>query len=203
VNSSRYWGSRRFQEELRVAAHAEAVGIPTAEVLALVVEPAGFGAVRAWLITRYLPGARPLQDYWGKCDAAGIFRSAGQVVRRMHEAGIDHRDLHLGNIVGWLDSQGPHVCIVDWDRARSRESGTWNPHTNLVRLWRSVEKGRHRGDLRVEREGDAVRSASPSIRAFIRGYFSGHVADLREARQYFRRRALLLGLRTLFWSKRK
>jgi serine/threonine protein kinase len=204
-NSSRYWGSSRFLRELLVAAHAEGSRVPTAEVLALVLERAGFGSMRAWLLTRYLPGARPLHEFFGEPLEARIFRAAGAVVSSMHEAGINHQDLHLGNIVGsWVSGQA-QAHIVDWDRARRETTGTWQPYANLIRLWRSVQKGRHFGGF--DRQGGR-RSPSPApdarpLRAFIRGYFGGRSADLAEARKYFRRRAFLLGMRTLFWRTRR
>ncbi|MBI4601298.1 MAG: hypothetical protein HY721_04975 [Planctomycetes bacterium] len=189
-NSSRYWGARRFLDELRVAAHAERAGIPTAEVLALVVERAGLGSVRAWLVTRYLAGVRPLPELFGDAREGPIFRAAGEAVGRMHEAGIDHPDLHIGNIMGSFDGDEPHVHIVDWDRARVRERSAWSPYANLVRLWRSVEKGRRSG---------GVRRLERPVREFIRGYFAGRPRALREARGYFRRRAFLLGVRLWLW----
>ena len=57
-NASRYWRRGRFFEELHVAAAAQSAGVPTAEVLALVLEGAGLGSVRAWLLTRFLPAHR-------------------------------------------------------------------------------------------------------------------------------------------------
>lgn len=189
-NSERYWGCSRFLDELRVAVLAERSGVATAEVLALILEGAGLGSVRAWLVTRYLPDVRPLTEYFGDPFEGPVFHAAGQVVRRMHVAGIDHHDLHLGNIVGAHDGTAPHAHIVDWDRARSRAPGAWSPHGNLARLWRSVEKGRQSGGFRVLRR---------PVRAFIRGYFEGQPGALREVRRYFRRRALFLGVRMWFW----
>lgn len=189
-NSERYWGCGRFLDELRVAALAERSCVATAEVLALILERAGFGSVRAWLVTRYLPHVRPLGEYFGDPAACAVFHAAGQVVRRMHAAGIDHHDLHLGNIMGSFDGGTPHAHIVDWDRARHRSSAAWSPYGNLARLWRSVEKGRQAGDFRLLRK---------PMRAFIRGYFNGRPSALREAREYLRRRALLLGVRMWFW----
>ncbi len=207
LNSARYWGARRFLRELEVASTAQTMGVATAEVLALVLESAGFGSLRAWLVSRYLPGVRPLYEFFGDHGEVALFSSAGELVARMHGAGIDHPDLHLGNIVATLDGGHPSAFIIDWDRARRHVLGTWNPCCNLIRLWRSGEKGRRRVALRAERgEADSTTHgesrkvpSSRALRAFIRGYFKGRPAALREARGYFRRRALLLELRTLFW----
>ncbi len=189
-NSERYWGSGRFLEELRIAALAERSGVATAEALALIVERAGLGSVRAWLVTRYLERARPLTEFFGDAAEVAIFRAAGEVVRRMHLAGIDHHDLHLGNIMGSFEEGRPKAHIVDWDRARLRAPGTWSPYGNLSRLWRSLEKGRLHADFGALRR---------PVRAFIRGYFAGHAADLRDARRFFRNRAICLGLHRWYW----
>lgn len=188
-NSSRYWGRARFLEELRVAALAESFGVSTAEVLALILEPAGLGSLRAWLVTRYLPGVRPLHEYLGDRVGGHIFYAAGKVVRRMHEAEIDHHDLHVGNIMASVEADGSHALIVDWDRARARAVDSWSPYANLIRLWRSVQKGRLRDSRLLHR----------SMRAFVRGYFGGRPEAFREVRRYFRRRALFLGMRRWFW----
>jgi len=189
-NSQRYWGSERFLKELHVAARAQEAGVPTAEVLALVLEAAGLRSTRAWLLTRFLAGAKPLADCGGLPDELQIFRAAGETVRRMHLAGIDHHDLHLGNIVITREPRGPRVHIMDWDLARVRSEGSWSPFANLVRLWRSLEKGGKLGEIRLR---------PWSVPAFARGYFAGRPAALRKARAYFRRRALLLRVRSWFW----
>jgi len=179
-NACRYWGHARFLRELRLAALAEEAGVPTPEVLALILEGAGFGSVRAWLLSRHVSGGRPAGEYLGQRAAASMARAAGQAVRRMHEAGVDHHDLHLDNIVGAFDSRGARACIVDWDRARLRRLG-WNANRNLFRLWSSLEE-----DGRVDRRG-----ARRLVRAFVRAYFAGRPAALRDARRYFARRQSL------------
>jgi 3-deoxy-D-manno-octulosonic acid kinase len=203
-NASRYWRRGRFFEELRVAALAGAAGVPTAEVLALILEDAGLCSVRAWLLTRYLPGVRPLQEFFGDALEIEMFDAAGRVVRLMHDQGIDHRDLHIGNIVGSLEGDGARAHVIDWDRACRRRGGSWNPSANLVRLWRSVEKGRRLGAFGAaapRAEGPAAPQGWSAVSAFARGYFRGRPGELAAARAYFRRRALLLGIHALLWRR--
>ena len=198
-NSSRYWGASRFLRELAVAVHAERSGVPTAEVLALVLRGAGLGSVRAWLVTRYLPGARPLSEFFGTSDEARIFRAAGEAVRHMHRAGIDHTDLNVTNIIASAEGAEPRVFVIDWDRARIRRRGAWNAHANLARLWRSVDKGLRLGRFRMPARGGV--SWMRPLRAFLRGYF-GEARELTpEVRAYFRRRRARLAWRSLFWRR--
>jgi hypothetical protein len=203
-NPTRYWGCRRFLEELEVAAAALEQGVSTAEVLAVVFEQAGLGSVRSWSLTRYIPGVRPLHEYFAHAEEVAVFRAAGEAVQRMHAAGIDHPDLHIGNIVGSVGDGSARAHIIDWDRARVRRAGSWNPYANLVRLWRSVEKGRKKGVLGAQGSGKASYDVfAPAQRAFIRGYFRRRPGALGEARAYFRRRALWLGVRVWLGSARR
>jgi len=157
---------------------------------------------------RYLPGVCPLFDLYGHPGAGAIFREAGRTVARMHAAGIDHFDLHLGNIVGSIEDDQARTFVLDWDRARSHRPGTWNPLRNLNRLWRSVQKRRRNERLKGTygsapggREG--LNDLGRPLRSFAHGYFAGRPAALRSAREYFRRRALWLRLRVWFGSARR
>ncbi len=198
LNGTRYWGRQRFLQELSIAAVARAAGVATPELLALVLEPAGYGSLRAWMVSRYLGDVRPLSDFFGHPSEADLFVAAGELVARMHRARIDHPDLHLGNIVARFAGARPLVYIIDWDRAVQRHAA-WNPNANLVRLWRSVEKGRKLGRIDTVNTTGAA-SAPAALKAFVRGYFRGRRArDLEASRRYFRRRALALNLRGLFW----
>jgi 3-deoxy-D-manno-octulosonic acid kinase len=204
-NVDRYWGARRFLEELDAAAHAERAEVPCAEILALVLVDRGIGSVEAWQLSRYLPGARPLGAFLGHPLDRTIFRRAGGAVRQMHRAGIDHPDLHLGNLLVSTGGDAPRVSIVDWDRARRRAEGTWNPLANLHRLWRSARKRRlaARIELGTGRGGADASPVARACLAFIRGYFEGDARLLGEARRYFETRALLLDLRSAFWRSQR
>ena len=203
-NRDRYWGRERFLRELRVAVRADRSGVPTVEVLALVLEEAGLGSVRCWLLTRLQPDARPLQEFLRTGAEAPLSRAAGEAVSRMHRAGIDHPDLNVSNLVGWMDGETPRVCIIDWDGACCREAGTWSPSANLLRLWRSIVKGRQLGyfDPGWGRDGTGVFAPAVGLRAFLRGYFRGRPAELSAARVYFKRRLWLIAIRALFWRRR-
>lgn len=203
-NRDRYWGRNRFLRELQVAVHAERSGVPTVDALAMVFEDAGLGSVRCWLLTRCLLEARPVREFLRTPREAAMARAAGEAVRRMHAAGIDHPDLNVSNLVGWMEEGAARVAILDWDGARCREDGTWSPDANLLRLWRSILKGEKLGRLETGWGPDGRGGFTPAVglRAFLKAYFSGRRADLESAARYFRRRLPLLRLRSLFWRSR-
>ena len=91
----------------------------------------------AALITERLPAARPLSETL----AAGHMNDSrwaaiGQCLRRFHDAGVQHVDLNANNIM--LGKNG-EVWVLDFDRGRLREPGSWREST-LNRLARSLAK---------------------------------------------------------------
>jgi 3-deoxy-D-manno-octulosonic acid kinase len=68
------------------------------------------------------------------------WRAIGATLVRLHRAGVDHADLNAHNIL--LDGRGA-VSVIDFDRGRLRERGTWASR-NLRRLHRSLAKVSHR-----------------------------------------------------------
>jgi 3-deoxy-D-manno-octulosonic acid kinase len=201
-NLDRYWGPGRFLRELETSVRAVHAGVPAPQPIALVLKAAGWGgSFRAWQVVRYMPGVRSLREVLrdptgdrGPAPKVGpLFRAAGGAVRRMHQAEIDHPDLNIGNILTRPGEDGrAEAFIVDWDRARIRPAGSWNPHRNLLRLWRSVLKLSHRSPA-----GAADRAA---LLAFLRGYFEKDIAGLRALRGYARPRMAFLALHSLLWD---
>jgi 3-deoxy-D-manno-octulosonic acid kinase len=179
-NHDLYWSGRRFLRELEVCLHALGAGVPSVPPIALVMKRRRFGGLRAWLVTPFVAPSRTLAAWLRPAadDAAGadlslparVFRLAGEAVRRMHDAGIDHPDLNLTNLLVSLrpGAEGPAVLILDWDRARRRAHGGAFVHRNLLRLYRSALK--LRPDL--ARLGFALRS-------FLHGYFSAPCPERR------------------------
>jgi len=111
--------NRRLLENLSLPLEVAAREIPTAAPRALLVESVGGSGYRGWLATEELSSMR---------DAAAAVREATQesearwlvaigVVKRMHDAGVDHRDLNLGNLLIGNEPQR-QVVVVDFDNAR-------------------------------------------------------------------------------------
>jgi 3-deoxy-D-manno-octulosonic acid kinase len=59
----------------------------------------------------------------------------GRCIRRFHDAGVHHADLNAHNIL----LTPAQVYLIDFDRGTLRKRGWW-ADSNLVRLYRSLEK---------------------------------------------------------------
>jgi len=125
--------------EARALGLARARGVPVPELLE---------SGPSWLATRFASG-RPAQ----RADLPELLSA----IRRMHDAGMLHRDLHLGNL--WITPQGPLFLDVQKARflphvpalLRRRERGylahsLGDPLPEALedaRFWRAVRAQRH------------------------------------------------------------
>jgi len=117
----RFLGAGRLFDNLRIPLEASSRGVPTPLPLALMLLEGPPGLYRGWLglgeiteavdlATRLLSGTPP--------TPAGL-GSAMRAVRRMHDAGVEHRDLNLGNLLLTEEGPGgPRAYVIDLDRAR-------------------------------------------------------------------------------------
>jgi 3-deoxy-D-manno-octulosonic acid kinase len=165
----------RALAELTVSVEAAARGASVLEVLAAVTRRRGPGWSHA-VVTREVPGARDLTAVLTGPDGprarARALRAAGQAVRRLHDAGVDHVDLNLKNIL--LPAAGD-ALVIDLDRCRLGPAPASDAvrEENLVRLLRSWTK------LGVQRPG-STRPRDPL--ALLRGYAPGRAGrPLRRA----------------------
>ncbi|MBI3268326.1 MAG: hypothetical protein HYZ53_04840 [Planctomycetes bacterium] len=124
---------REWANQRRLAA----AGIPTADSVALAECAGTGGGGEAFLFVQALPRARNLRDALRE-EAAGLGWTArrslaerlGRLVRAMHAAGFEHRDLHAGNVLveGRLGAE-PKLHLIDLHR------GVWKPRVpTLARL---------------------------------------------------------------------
>lgn len=89
---------------------------------------------RAALITERIMGARPLAQGL----ATEWIQPVARAIKQMHDAGVDHADLNVFNIL--LDAQDK-VWLIDFDRARQFTVLSFaRRQRNLVRLQRSINK---------------------------------------------------------------
>jgi 3-deoxy-D-manno-octulosonic acid kinase len=116
-------GEPRPLRELRASTAARAKGTATPEVVAAVVYPAG-GFYRGDLATRYVPDSADLAEATlgpARFDAAGriaAWRAAGALLRTAFDAGVEHADLNLRNILVRRGTDGDTTALLlDLDRA--------------------------------------------------------------------------------------
>ncbi len=151
-------GSRPFRE-LIITEMARKAGLPTMEVLAAIKSWVFWPFYKGNLVSKEIPNSVDLIQYftrWGKGrvqkgldEKRKLIHQAGRLVRKMHEVGIYHSDLHLKNFIVEMGEGGMgSLYIIDFDRSKiihPLKSNKW--FANLLRLDRSVEKWRSKGLL--------------------------------------------------------
>jgi 3-deoxy-D-manno-octulosonic acid kinase len=139
------FGLRRPRNELRVCAGLAARGAPVARP-ALLAARRRMGPVwRAALGTVHERGAVSGLEFL--CAAPARERveraaaAAGRALRRFHEAGGRHADLHVGNLLLREGTGEPEVLVIDLDRARLGAAPDAGARmAELMRLYRSLVK---------------------------------------------------------------
>ncbi|RQW61731.1 3-deoxy-D-manno-octulosonic acid kinase [Vibrio viridaestus] len=145
--SDHYWFSgwkntRSFQEfTILENLHAQGVHVP---------RPIAARAVKrtfcyqADLITEKVPHARDLVSILKEKPLSGLmYQKIGQEIRKMHDAGVNHTDLNIHNIL--VDEQDK-IWIIDFDKC-SIEKNERFKQGNLSRLKRSFEKEKMKWDI--------------------------------------------------------
>jgi Ser/Thr protein kinase RdoA (MazF antagonist) len=169
----RVLGVGRPAAELRGAAALAAAGAPVARA-AFVAGERRLGLWRAAVATWLEPNARDAAAFL----AAGPDRSralraaaaAGLALRRFHDAGGRHADLHAGNLLVREGDADCEVRIVDLDRARRGKPPSAPARmAEMMRLYRSLVK-----------RGLACRLGARGCAAFLRAY-TGRDRRLRRA----------------------
>jgi 3-deoxy-D-manno-octulosonic acid kinase len=180
-------GPWRPLRELVLLRRLTALGVPVPEAVACVVLPGPLGW-RGFLLTQEVEGAQDLLAWLHDRPSDGpsereVLREAGRSVRRLHDAGVAHADLHPKNL---LLAPGGRVLLLDLDKAFDGGGRLDEEHRlrNLVRLGRAMEKHRLKG-LRAGRR-EALR--------FLEGY-----AGSREAARQWLESAAARLRRDLRW----
>ncbi len=180
-----FLGPRRALAELRVNARAEQAGAPVPHVLCLAAWPVLGPLWSALIGTREEPGALSLLGLLAAAPRAHqrgrVARETGAALRRLHDAGIEHRDLQLGNVL-WTESGGAaRVVVIDLDRARFRGAGRLGPAARargLARLARSGVKARYFGAPLGRRELAALIAGYCGRDRQLRGRLRRHAPRL-------------------------
>jgi len=115
----RFVGTRRLLANLTVAEEAKRRGIATPAPVALCLRADGVGLYQAWLMTEEIARAQDLLSVFKEgAPPPGVLEAAMGLVRRMHDAGLHHRDLNLGNLLVREEPPGSREAfVIDLDRA--------------------------------------------------------------------------------------
>lgn len=190
----------RAVREVELYERARGMGVPTLEPLGAVARRAGV-FWRLDLVTRAVDGAKDLGALYEEGLArasprrrAALLGAAARAVRALHEAGIEHADLNLKNLL-LVEAEGlaPRALVIDLDRAREQAAPLASPRRteNLLRLYRSARKlARARGE--AVSTGDVLR--------FARAYVGEDDGALREFAGAFARYGLRLFAHRVFWK---
>lgn len=165
----------RFREprpvvEIRISEGARARGIPTPRIVAAGVYEAGF-FYRADLVTAFVPDTENLAETLfdtrrkgagGASERLDALNATGALLRVMSGAGLQHRDLHAGNILLQWTGTSPSAHILDLDRSRLLPEGRpARIRPMLRRLSRSLRKWEGRTGLRLtDREWQTLDTAT-------------------------------------------
>jgi 3-deoxy-D-manno-octulosonic acid kinase len=172
-----FWGPGRAVEELRVTTRAERALAPVPHVLCLGAWPVVGPLWSALIGTLEEEGARDLLAAAAEIGAAhppreasrarcALAREVGRAIRRLHDAGVEHRDLQLRNVLLACRDGQQRVVVVDLDRARFHPGEaleTPRRARNLGRLIRSGVKATYTGAELGRRE----------LAALLAGYTEG------------------------------
>lgn len=167
-------GLARPLAELEVTARLRAAGAPVPRPVLVAGARRTDGGWDAAVGTRFEPEAQDALDFLLSApDPARVRRgafAAGRAVRRFHDAGGRHADLHVKNLLLRETEQGMEVLVIDLDRTRiEREVAPRARFTEIMRLWRSLVKRRV-----------APRVGPRGCARFLAGYTDGD-RDLRRA----------------------
>jgi hypothetical protein len=140
---ARYPSASRLLATLSATLQAQARGVPTAPAIGMLIVRGPGGLARGFMAVEEIAGAS---------DLAAIVAGAGldeltlarvmSTVRDMHDRGVVHPDLNLGNILVAGAREATAVRVIDFDRARFTEGGVpfGDRQAAIRRLERSCAK---------------------------------------------------------------
>lgn len=180
-----FWGTDRAVEELVVATAAKTGGVRTPEPIGVIGQKDTGPFWRLAFLSVEIPDSEDLIHYacrlaeypeeTAAVEKRGVLVEAARQIRKMHDLGIFHADLHLKNLLFQRRATAtPQVYVIDFDKATIGPPLSDEQRLrNLKRLARSVRK------VRV---ADQVLTTWDRLR-FLRAYVQGQP----DARRLMRR----------------
>jgi hypothetical protein len=116
-------GAGRLLDNLRLPIEAQRRGVPTAAPAALLLAPGPGRMFHGWLAVDEIADADDLSALYsaGSRPSRKEMGAAIGLVRRMHEAGLVHRDLNLGNLLVRGGAGRCDAFVIDLDGASFSE----------------------------------------------------------------------------------
>ena len=194
-------GPNRFLRELEVTRMLKARGAPVPTPVLVKTRRRRFLAEVA-VGSLHEEGTMDLLAFLKKVPPAkelpSLARQVATAVRRFHDCGGSHPDLHAGNVLISTDSTKPKALIIDLDGAEAREAvSAPRRMRELMRLHRSLRKN-----------GLSKPDGDPSVAHFVDAYTRGD-ADLKRSllaalpREKRRERLHLIAWRLQKWLRRR
>jgi 3-deoxy-D-manno-octulosonic acid kinase len=154
-----YFGLRpRPLREFDLLLRARRRGLPVPEPIAAVVQRRFAIAYRGQLLMAEVAGGRPLLEVLRESPRQDLMAGLAQSLRLLHDAGLRHPDLNLGNLLVVSGLEGSRVVVVDLDRAHLQGSPLDDEprRRGLRRLRRSAAKLDPQGRWLPPRELDRM-----------------------------------------------
>lgn len=148
ITGDRFFKPSRAPLELMRSHMLRDCGIPTPEVIAFALYPAGMGFVRVDVATRYLPDsydfAAVLSGLAPDVNREEAFAAIELLLRQLSRSGFVHPDLNIKNILlhrkeGAIVATVLDVDVMRWNQNAAAETNT---QLNAERLLRSLLKAR-------------------------------------------------------------
>lgn len=192
-----HWGWGRALHEVRISEMARERGLHTPEIVGIRARQAWGPFWRLELITRKIEAGLSCEDFLRSLNEPRSVRQLlGQVagfVRKMHDAGLVHADLHARNLLVCPSRPGEPSQIVVLDLDRGRFVERLSPAAaagSLFRLNRSLEKFGVGGE-RV--------TVTDRLR-FLHAYWGEGESQSDATRQWLRQCERHLQLHRLWWK---
>ena len=141
ITGKRFVSKGRTMRELEVSAYLASNGILIPEILAVRLLRRGL-FLSIDVVTRLVPDSTDLLACLGtpREDGLDLIRRSGSLIRRIHDLGVYHADLHVKNLL--LD-RGENLWVLDLDKAyRFAAMPGWLKDLNVKRFMRSIRKWR-------------------------------------------------------------
>jgi tRNA A-37 threonylcarbamoyl transferase component Bud32 len=167
----------------------ERAGVPTAEPMLLIESKRPDGP--SYFVTRRLHDLHEARYFFRaleagseratfpEIDAERVMKTLGRAIRQMHDAGIWHRDLSIGNVLLGPkadDAEGIQVFFIDLNRSRHRRRLTTQQRTrDLCRL--RIFRPEHQELFLQSYWGEATQGLERK-RALYRLFFQGFLAKV-------------------------